>query len=143
MHLLKDPSFMASVLVSIVLLVAWRFVVVRRFGTTLPSLVVRVLYWYARWWMNLAVQYDRFLFSWREYRKANPINPVSEAATYPHLSQQQANDLAKAVSAQAINAELRNSGGTLNKPPHFSELCRTNKFRWPHGAVEESELAQS
>ena len=45
---------------------------------TIPSLLVRGLFWWARWWTNLAIQYDAFLFAWREYKKAHPIVPRNE-----------------------------------------------------------------
>lgn len=62
---------------------------------TMLSLGVRGLYWFARWMQNLAVNSDKFLLQWREYRKANAIQPLNETQTRP-----QAIPIKKKVSAQ-------------------------------------------
>lgn len=51
---------------------------------TIPGLIVLLLMWWARWWMNLAIQSDNFLVQWRHYVKTNPIQlesmkPVAES----------------------------------------------------------------
>lgn len=83
--------------IGLLLLVAllWGALHSRHEKITMLSLVVRGLYWYARWMQNLAVNSDKFLLQWREYRNGNKIQPLNEVQPKP-----QAIQLKKRTAAQ-------------------------------------------
>lgn len=62
---------------------SWCALYARHEKITMLSLAVRALYWCARWMQNFAVNSDKFLLQWREYRKHNQINPLNESQTKP------------------------------------------------------------
>lgn len=79
----------AAQVIGLLLLVAlcWSGLYSRHEKITMLSLVVRGLYWYARWMQNLAVNSDKFLLQWREYRRGNKIQPLNESQPKPHAVQ--------------------------------------------------------